>query len=240
MLNIIDTPSPNFNDRPADVVCDTVIIHYTDMQHSQNAIARLCDVQAQVSAHYVIDKIDGAITRLVNEDKRAWHAGVSYWQGRVGLNDSSIGIELDNCGSQFGYHDFSDVQMQSLLALLTDITSRHQIRFFLGHSDIAPTRKIDPDYKFNWRLLAQHGFGLVSDIDTTSPQSLSPKPLTSQQIIEYDAILQQIGYDAGDESGASMIHRHRAFTRHFVPSLIDYSYISDRHLMIAQDILENI
>ena len=230
MLNIIDYPSPNFNHRPADTVCDMVILHYTDMQHSHDAINRLCDVNAQVSAHYVIDKNDGCITRLVDEHYRAWHAGVSHWQGINGLNDCSIGIELDNCGAQFGYHDFSDVQMQSLLALLKDITSRHDIRFFLGHSDIAPARKIDPDYRFDWRLLAQYGFGMVSDIDTSSPQ-----PLESKKIDDYDAMLKQIGYDPN----VSLMQRHRAFTRHFVPSLIDYVYISDKHNLIARDILNH-
>jgi N-acetylmuramoyl-L-alanine amidase len=110
-----------------------------------------------VSAHYLIDE-DGTVTRLVAEDKRAWHAGRSYWRGITDINSASVGIELVNPGHEFGYRPFADAQMEALVPLLADIKRRHAIAAanVVGHSDIAPARKTDPGELFDWDLLARY------------------------------------------------------------------------------------
>jgi N-acetylmuramoyl-L-alanine amidase len=139
-----------------------VIIHYTGMQTASLALQRMCDdTSPKVSAHYFIDK-NGQIYQLVSEKKRAWHAGISCWQGITDINSRSIGIELDNKGHEFGYHAFPKLQIQSLISLLDSIRTRYDIedKNIIGHSDIAPMRKQDPGELFPWDILAYHGHGL--------------------------------------------------------------------------------
>ncbi len=148
--------SPNYNERDPSISLDLIIIHYTAMDSAEAALQWLCNPEAQVSAHYLIDEL-GAIFSLVSEDKRAWHAGKSIWKGIMDTNSRSIGIELANKGDQ----PFPRKQMRSLLALLEDITHRNTIpkTHILGHSDVAPLRKTDPGYFFDWGYLAKKGFG---------------------------------------------------------------------------------
>ncbi len=133
-----------------------IVIHYTGMKMAEDALQRLCNPAAEVSAHYMIDE-DGSIYRLVAEDKRAWHAGVSEWDGITDINSVSIGIELVNPGHEFGYREFPPAQMEALAALCKDIVSRHEIKTVLGHSDVAPSRKQDPGELFDWNWLAGQG-----------------------------------------------------------------------------------
>lgn len=157
-----DRASPNQDDRPGrdGVMVDTLILHYTGMQTGQDAIDRLCDAQAKVSSHYVVEE-DGTIWRLVPEDRRAYHAGISYWRGRRALNDVSIGIEIVNPGHEWGYRAFPAAQMQAVRLLCQGILSRHPIPSLhvLGHSDVAPNRKQDPGELFDWPGLAAQGIG---------------------------------------------------------------------------------
>lgn len=161
MLNILPITSPNRDDRPADSVIDMLVLHYTGMQSGEEAISRLCDREAKVSAHYVVEE-DGRIFQLVPEEDRAWHAGVSSWRGRESVNSNSIGIEIVNPGHEFGYRPFPEEQMQAVTALCQDILSRHAIpaRNVVGHSDVAPDRKEDPGELFDWQRLAKAGVGL--------------------------------------------------------------------------------
>src|SRR5271157_5379879 len=162
--------SPNHDERPTPV--DVLILHYTGMRTAREAIDRLCDPEAKVSSHYVVDE-DGAVLRLVSEDRRAWHAGVSYWRGHTALNGRSIGIEIVNPGHEWGYRDFPVLQMAAVCDLCLSILSRHAIppRNVVAHSDVAPDRKEDPGEKFDWQGLAQNGVGLwpegVPDLGTT-------------------------------------------------------------------------
>jgi len=135
--------SPNFNERQLPI--SMVVLHYTGMRTAGEALARLCDVSSQVSAHYMIDE-DGTVINLVPEEKRAWHAGRSYWRGITDVNSASIGIELVNPGHEFGYRPFPEPQMDALLPLLADMMDRHDIprANVVGHSDVAPARKVDP------------------------------------------------------------------------------------------------
>jgi N-acetylmuramoyl-L-alanine amidase len=160
---IIDQSSPNCGPRKTvnGVICiRQVIVHYTGMQSCDQALSRLCDETSNVSAHYLIDE-DGSVFRMVPEDMRAWHAGVSYWGGVRDLNSTSIGIELVNPGHEFGYRAFPGAQLDAFAQLALRIMELHNIgpEDILGHSDIAPGRKIDPGELFPWKEMAGRGIG---------------------------------------------------------------------------------
>ncbi len=154
--------SPNFDARTAPP--DMIVLHYTGMPTGEAALARLRDPAAKVSAHYLVEE-DGRVFALVPEERRAWHAGVSSWQGRTDINGRSIGIEIVNPGHEFGYRDFPDAQIAAVIALMTDIRSLWTIpdALILGHSDVAPERKQDPGERFPWKTLAAAGHGLWTD-----------------------------------------------------------------------------
>jgi N-acetylmuramoyl-L-alanine amidase len=154
-------PSANFGPRRGGVSPNLLLLHYTGMPSVGKAIAWLAAPESEVSCHYVAGE-DGAITQMVAEDMRAWHAGVSHWAGCDDINSCSIGIEIHNPGPEYGYPDFPDIQMQALERLCRDIIERHAIPAarVLGHSDVAPGRKRDPGEKFDWARLAGAGIGL--------------------------------------------------------------------------------
>ena len=198
---MIESPSPNYEQRPADTAVDMLVVHYTGMVSAAEALARLCDADAKVSAHYLIDE-DGATHNLVAERHRAWHAGVAFWRGETNVNDRSIGIELVNPGHEFGYRQFPDVQMAAFRELATDILKRHPIppRNVVGHSDVSPTRKTDPGEFFDWRAMAEVGIGLW-------PQESDH---LEQDPAQLGSMLADIGYDISDFVAAV-----RAFQRHY-------------------------
>jgi len=160
-VRLIDAPSPNHDARPEGTAIDTLVLHYTGMRSGAEAIARLRDPQARVSSHYVVEE-DGAVFRLVPEQSRAWHAGLSHWRGQTGLNGRSIGIEIVNPGHEWGYRPFPALQMAAVCDLCLAILGRHPIapRDVVAHSDIAPDRKADPGEFFDWEGLAANGVGL--------------------------------------------------------------------------------
>ncbi|WP_137390833.1 N-acetylmuramoyl-L-alanine amidase [Rhodoligotrophos defluvii] len=153
-------PSPNFGERAPGTSIDILLLHYTGMQSADAARRWLCDPRSQVSCHYLIDEA-GLITRMVPEEKRAWHAGVSSWQGKEDINSRSVGIEIHNPGHDGGYPPFPAVQMAAVTELCSDILARHRIApaRVLAHSDVAPGRKIDPGEKFDWGQLHAAGIG---------------------------------------------------------------------------------
>ncbi len=158
---IVDRPSANFDARPEGAAVDILVVHYTGMETAEAALDRLMDPAAKVSAHYLIDE-DGTLYRLVEEDRRAWHAGVASWRGATDVNARSIGIELVNPGHEFGYRPFPEAQTGALIDLAADIVARHRIpaRNVVGHADVAPRRKMDPGELFDWPRLAAAGIGL--------------------------------------------------------------------------------
>ncbi|MCX7559080.1 N-acetylmuramoyl-L-alanine amidase [Sulfitobacter sp. F26204] len=169
-LEIAQRPSPNCGPRRAGLKPQLIVIHYTAMDNAEVAIQRLCDPVAEVSAHYLIAN-NGAITGLVPEDQRAWHAGAGSWQGQDDVNSRSIGIELDNRGT----HPFSEPQMSALEGLLAQVIQRWSIPAtgVIGHSDMAPGRKMDPGPHFDWARLAR--LGLAADVCRQRvPLSLDP------------------------------------------------------------------
>ena len=206
-MDIIDTPSPNFDERLLPV--SIVVLHYTGMQTAQAAIDRLRDPEAKVSAHYLIAE-DGAVLRLVAEDKRAWHAGASCWRGIEDVNSASIGIELVNLGHEFGYRPFLEEQIDALIPLLAGIKDRYGITRgnIVGHSDIAPTRKQDPGELFPWSRLAKVRLALPRPT-----QKLMDPMWTDAGFL---IALERFGYDVRDKLAAVV-----AFQRRFRPELID-------------------
>jgi len=204
---MIPHPSPNFEPRRGTVI-DMLVLHYTGMPDGPAALARLCDSEAKVSAHYLIEE-DGRVFALVPEAMRAWHAGVASWRGETDINSRSIGVELVNPGHEFGYRAFPAAQIEALVALAAGIIGRHPIpaRNVVGHSDIAPTRKQDPGALFPWRDLAEvHGIGLWP---CGEPTALPPEHVLL-------AGLAHAGYDIADPTAALT-----AFQRHFRPWKVD-------------------
>jgi len=156
-----ERPSPNHDARPPGQAVDILLLHYTGMPTAAAALDRLVDPAARVSSHYLVEE-DGTVWRLVAEDRRAWHAGVSHWAGATDINARSIGIELVNPGHEFGYRRFPDAQMAAVERLGRELLGRHPIprHRVLGHSDVAPARKQDPGELFDWPRLARAGIGI--------------------------------------------------------------------------------
>jgi N-acetylmuramoyl-L-alanine amidase len=223
MGKIIHHPSPNWNERPHGSVIDTVVLHYTGMESGEAALGRLCDAAAEVSAHYMVEE-DGRLFSLVDEEKRAWHAGVSRWRGRGNLNHSSIGIELVNRGHEFGYRPFPEAQVESLLTLLEAIHARHHIPAYgyVGHSDIAPDRKQDPGELFPWKRLAAEGFGLWSNRDGSDTTVLAERGQKNANVMKFNQQLGIVGYHTGDlqDFDATTEFAVRAFQAHWRPETV--------------------
>lgn len=202
---VIDRPSPNHSDRKGQAIRH-LVLHYTALDTVQEALDKLCDPNSdnRVSAHYLVGK-DGTIFRLVPDIYSAWHAGVSWWRGTHNLNESSIGIEIDNRGDG----PFPDIQMQSVLALSHMLVQRYHIApvDVVGHADIAPTRKEDPGAFFDWTMLARHGVGVM-------PVSAAQSPGWTPQ--EMADALARFGYEISDPAATI-----RAFQRHFRPEKVD-------------------
>jgi N-acetylmuramoyl-L-alanine amidase len=217
-------PSPNFGERRGGLRPDMLILHYTGMPSCEDAIRCLASPQSGVSCHYVVDE-DGTITQMVPEAFRAWHAGVSLWQGVDDINSCSIGIEIHNPGHDGGYPDFPGIQMMAVEALCMDIVDRHAIapRRVLAHSDVAPRRKIDPGEKFDWARLALAGIGhWVEPADISGGDSLELGE-RGDAVMALQQNLAAYGYGI-DPSGAYDEHTKivvSAFQRHFRPSLVD-------------------
>ena len=214
---MIERPSPNHGPRPPDAAIDLLLLHYTGMAGCAEALARLCDPAAKVSAHYLVDE-DGSVHRLVPEARRAWHAGVACWAGEYDVNGRSIGIELVNPGHEFGYRRFPEPQIAALVALASGILGRHPIppARVLGHSDVAPSRRRDPGEYFPWSLLADAGIGLW-----WYEQLFAGDP--NLELVSVQRRLARFGY-AVDESGIrdrTTIKVVEAFQRHFRPARID-------------------
>ncbi|RJX68026.1 N-acetylmuramoyl-L-alanine amidase [Tsuneonella suprasediminis] len=200
--------SPNCNERKLPI--SMVVLHYTEMENAEVALDRLCDPQAEVSAHYLISEA-GEVVRLVPEEQRAWHAGQSYWRGHRDVNSASIGIELDHPGHALGYRPFSDAQIDALVPLLARIVKQYDIprANVVAHSDVAPARKVDPGELFPWDRLAEYGLCLPK------PEKLERGDPFDNDAAFYLA-LERFGYDITD--GHKVVE---AFQRRWRPERID-------------------
>jgi N-acetylmuramoyl-L-alanine amidase len=207
MDDIIESPSPNFDERALPV--SMLVLHYTGMADAAVALARMRDPESKVSAHYMVAE-DGQVVRLVPEEKRAWHAGRSWWRGITDVNSASVGIEIVNPGHELGYRPFTEEQMDALVPLCADIIKRWNIprANVVGHSDIAPARKQDPGELFDWQRLAKVGLAL-------------PRPTTGLMDPHWTdggflLALERFGYDVRDKKAAVT-----AFQRRFRPDNVD-------------------
>jgi len=221
MTTFIEAPSPNFDARTAPP--SMIVLHYTGMQSGEAALARLRDPEAKVSAHYLVEE-DGRVFRLAPEERRAWHAGVSYWRGRRNVNADSIGIEIVNPGHEWGYRPFPEVQVAAVIALMADIRSRWTIedRDIVGHSDVAPARKDDPGELSPWKRLAEAGQGLWAEAPP-APGAPIGEGEEGAAVFALQAGLTRLGYDlppsgAFDGDTATVV---RAFQRHWRPERVD-------------------
>jgi N-acetylmuramoyl-L-alanine amidase len=217
-------PSANLSERRSDMRPDMLILHYTGMPSCEDAIRCLASPLSGVSCHYVVAE-DGAITQMAPEAYRAWHAGVSHWQGIEDINSCSIGIEIHNPGHDGGYPDFPDGQMAAVEALCLDIVARHLIAGarVLAHSDVAPRRKIDPGEKFDWARLARAGVGhWVEPARISAGESLD-LGAGGDSVRTLQQALRRYGYGIDptaifDEHTKIVVS---AFQRHFRPALVD-------------------
>ena len=206
-LDIIERPSPNFDDRTMPV--SMIVLHYTGMPDAEGALNRLTSPDAKVSCHYLVDE-SGIVFRLVDEEKRAWHAGKSRWRGISDVNSASVGIELVNPGHEFGYPPFPEEQIDALVPLVSEIKERHGITRgnVVGHSDIAPARKQDPGELFPWNRLARLRLALPR------PTRNLMDPLWTDA--GFLIALERFGYDVADKLAAVA-----AFQRRYRPELLD-------------------
>jgi N-acetylmuramoyl-L-alanine amidase len=219
-----ELPSPNWDERALPV--SMVVLHYTEMER-EAALERLTDPDAKVSAHYFISE-KGEVVRLVDEDKRAWHAGASYWRGHKDVNSASIGIELDNPGHALGYRAFAEAQIDALVPLLSDIVRRHDIprANVVGHSDVAPARKMDPGELFPWGRLAEYRLCLPR------PEKLELGDPFSNDGSFYLA-LERFGYDITEGRKAV-----EAFQRRWRPERIDGEIDGEVRAILFQLLLD--
>tara|TARA_B100001989_G_scaffold128627_1_gene90952 strand:- start:3151 stop:3870 length:720 start_codon:yes stop_codon:yes gene_type:complete len=203
----------NCEERVNDVEPDLIILHYTGMESAEDAFERLSNAEDKVSAHYIVYE-DGAFDTIIPESLRAWHAGHSYWKGETDINSYSVGIEIVNPGHEFGYRPFPQEQMKVVLDLCRDIISRHEIRYVLGHSDIAPERKTDPGELFDWKYLAENGVGLWPD-----PSEAEREKAKDVALNDYDAekLFTQFGYNPL----AAFQDIVTAFQRHYYPQVFE-------------------
>jgi N-acetylmuramoyl-L-alanine amidase len=220
-MTLIEAPSPNFDARTAPP--DTIVLHYTGMRTGAEALDRLRDPEAKVSAHYLVEE-DGRVFHLVPEARRAWHAGAGSWKGARDLNASSVGIEIVNPGHEFGYRPFPDAQVAAVIALVADIRTRWMVGddHIIGHADLAPDRKDDPGELFPWKRLAQAGHGFWVE-----PPAAPGEPLAEGEegagVFALQAGFTRLGYDI-PPSGKFDAHTTavvRAFQRHWVQNRYD-------------------
>ena len=217
-------PSPNHGERAAGKPVDILLVHYTGMDSDESALKWLADPRSEVSSHYFVGQ-DGTVVQLVDEDRRAWHAGKSSWAGETDINSRSIGIEVANPGHDFGYRPFPEAQIAALIVLCRAILARHPIppARVLAHSDVAPTRKDDPGELFPWQRLSDAGVGLWVE-----PVPLADGPArafgdSGPAVADLRSKLARYGY--GIEDGAAYDELTEAvvtaFQRHFRPARVD-------------------
>ena len=228
-MRVISSLSPNYDERAPGKSIDMLVLHYTGMVTMEAALSRMRDAAAKVSAHYMIDE-DGTLYHLVDEDRRAWHAGVGYWAGERDINSVSIGIELVNPGHAYpgyagGYRAFPEAQMVTLIDLAREIMDRHGIspRRVLGHSDVAPARKADPGELFDWDRLATEGLAVMPGTLRPEKGPLLERGASGEAVRIFQRKLGLIGYEIEvtgifDEDTELVV---TALQRHFRRTLVN-------------------
>lgn len=233
-------PSPNHGERVSGRKPDSIILHYTGMPNADQALDWLCNEESQVSSHYFVHE-DGRVIQLVPEERRAWHAGKSAWAGEVDINSCSIGIEIANTGHPGGLPMFPSVQIDAVIQLCLDCGERWSIRpeRMLGHSDVAPIRKVDPGENFPWNSLHASGVGHWVEASPIAGGRFFQLGEAGQPIEALQSMLSLYGYDL--EITGNFCDRTKgvleAFQRHFRPALVDgiadFSTIDTLHRLLT-------
>jgi N-acetylmuramoyl-L-alanine amidase len=218
-------PSPNHGERSGGVRPDMILLHYTGMADAAAALERLCAPGSDVSAHYLVLE-DGRVIQMVQENRRAWHAGASFWAGQTDINSCSIGIEIANPGHDFGYPHFPKRQIAAVTALCRGIQTRYTIppARVLAHSDVAPSRKQDPGEKFPWQTLWDSGVGhWVHPAPISEGGTVLTLGDRGDAVTEAQDLLSKYGYGV-TATGTYDSNTHdvvKALQRHFRPERVD-------------------
>ena len=233
--------SPNFNRKKRSKnSIKIIVIHYTGMQSERESVSRLCNPKSKVSSHFVISQ-NGRVYRLVQDNQIAWHAGKSCWGKYKNLNKTSIGIELVNKGHRFGYTNFKKKQLLSLIKICKSLIKKYKIkkRNVVGHSDIAPLRKIDPGEKFPWKRLANNGIGIWHRCKPGFLRKYrNVKILEKKNKIKFIKNINKIGYCFSGKKKSFFIKTVRSFQRHYRKELIN-GLLDKECLIIAQNLSKN-
>ena len=214
--------SPNFDLKKRDKnKIKYLIYHYTGMKSDKSAIKKLTSLNSNVSCHYYITK-SGKLIQMVPELYVAWHAGKSSWKNHKSLNYNSIGIEISNPGHEYGYTKFNDKQIKSLIKISKLIIKKYKIhkKNILGHSDIAPLRKIDPGEKFPWKLLSKKKIGIWHNINSKILKSLRGKK-SELNLHKFIIYLKKLGYNVEDLNLNKLKKIIKIFQMRFRPELIN-------------------
>lgn len=230
-MNIIPCPSLNFNERAGGQSPTMIIIHYTGTLTSEEARHRFCDDAptdeiGRISPHYMIDGY-GGIYKFVEEDRRAWHAGRAAWGDVIDINSASIGIEIWNTGHEHDLEPFIPLQVEAVIDLIKDIRTRWNIPHcnILGHSDVAPGRKLDPGEKFPWDKLADAGVGVMPDGQYSA----------SFEVDDFYIALKDYGYTYTDDHEVLL----KEFRRHFLPHLLNEKYLTNEDIDTIGFLIQN-
>ncbi|MFD2237376.1 peptidoglycan recognition protein family protein [Aureimonas populi] len=233
-------PSPNHDERRDGQVPAILLLHYTGMKTGEAALERLCDPQAAVSSHYLVEE-DGRVFQLVPEARRAWHAGEGAWHGARDVNSRSIGIEIVNPGHEHGYRPFPARQIEAVIELCKDCVARWAIlpQNVLAHSDTAPDRKQDPGELFPWDQLSAAGVGLgLAPVPIAGGRFLSPGE-RGQPVEAWQGLLAAFGYSVpidglyGEETRLATLAFQRHHRRELVDGVADLSTIKTLHGLLT-------
>ena len=208
---MIKITSPSFDKRLSRDPPSIIVLHYTGMGSALESLEVLCDPFTKVSAHYFIDE-DGSVLNLVPDNVRAWHAGISFWKGETDINSHAIGIELVNPGHEFGYRNFPEAQMKTVINLCQELIKKYDIPAdnIVGHSDVAPERKTDPGELFDWERLAQEGIGLWPELREDDFEAAA-------ELVKNEYNFQHLLSEYGYNPLAAYVDVITAFHRHFYP-----------------------
>ena len=241
-MKIIKNFSPNY-DRKKRVInsIQVIVIHYTGMQSERESIEKLVNPSSKVSSHYLINR-KGRVFNLVQDRLVAWHAGKSCWRKLKNLNENSIGVELVNKGHKFGYTSFKKKQISSLIKLCKKLIKKYKIskKNIVGHSDIAPLRKIDPGEKFPWKYLAKNKVGIWYDYEPNFLKKYRrAKILIKKDKKKFIKNLDKIGYCFSVKNKSFFVKTIKAFQRHFRKELIN-GIFDQECFMIAQNLAKKL
>ena len=240
-MKITNIYSPNFDKKKRSYKSiKFLVIHYTGMQSERESIKRLCNPKSKVSSHYLISQ-NGKVYQLVMDNRIAWHAGKSCWGKYKNLNKNSIGIEMVNKGHKFGYTNFKKKQLSNLIKICQNLIKKYKIKSqnIVGHSDIAPLRKLDPGEKFPWEKLGKNKIGIWHSLKEGGLIKFRKIKIVNKSKVEFINKLKKIGYCFNIGKKGSSIKIIKAFQRHYRKELIN-GIIDKECLIIAKNISKKV